>query len=54
VLLLDLNMPDIDGYGLAEMVRADPRLATPDGDADQLRPTRRGRSEPSRPGSSRT
>jgi PAS domain S-box-containing protein len=26
VLLLDLNMPDIDGYELARMVRADPRL----------------------------
>jgi PAS domain S-box-containing protein len=27
VILLDLNMPDIDGYGLAGMVRADLRLA---------------------------
>jgi PAS domain S-box-containing protein len=27
VLLLDLNMPDIDGYGLARMVCADPILA---------------------------
>jgi two-component system, sensor histidine kinase and response regulator len=27
VLLLDLNMPDIDGYGLARMVCADPSLA---------------------------
>jgi PAS domain S-box-containing protein len=27
VLLLDLNMPDVDGYGLARMVRADPTLA---------------------------
>jgi len=27
VLLLDLNMPDIDGYGLARLVRADPSLA---------------------------
>jgi PAS domain S-box-containing protein len=27
VLLLDLNMPDIDGYGLARMVCADPTLA---------------------------
>jgi PAS domain S-box-containing protein len=27
VVLLDLNMPDIDGYGFAQMVRADPALA---------------------------
>jgi PAS domain S-box-containing protein len=27
VILLDLNMPNIDGYGLARMIRADPRLA---------------------------
>jgi CheY-like chemotaxis protein len=27
VVLLDLNMPDLDGYDLARMVRADPRLA---------------------------
>jgi PAS domain S-box-containing protein len=27
VILLDLNMPDLDGYDLARMVRADPRLA---------------------------
>jgi CheY-like chemotaxis protein len=27
VILLDLNMPDIDGYGLARMVREDSRLA---------------------------
>ena len=27
VLLLDLNMPDIDGYALARMVSGDPRLA---------------------------
>ena len=27
VLLLDLHMPDIDGYGLARMVCAEPRLA---------------------------
>jgi len=27
VVLLDLNMPDIDGYGLAQMVLADPSLA---------------------------
>ena len=27
VVLLDLNMPDVDGYGLAAMVRAEPRLA---------------------------
>jgi PAS domain S-box-containing protein len=27
VVLLDLNMPDIDGYGLAEMILADPDLA---------------------------
>jgi PAS domain S-box-containing protein len=27
VVLLDLNMPDIDGYDCARMVRADPRLA---------------------------
>ena len=25
IVLLDLNMPDVDGYGLARMVRADPR-----------------------------
>ncbi len=28
VILLDLNMPDIDGYGFAQMVRADHRLRT--------------------------
>jgi CheY-like chemotaxis protein len=27
VILTDLNMPDIDGYGLAQLVRADERLA---------------------------
>jgi PAS domain S-box-containing protein len=27
VLLLDLNMPDVNGYGLAEMVLADPAVA---------------------------
>jgi CheY-like chemotaxis protein len=27
VILLDLNMPEIDGYDLARMVRSDQRLA---------------------------
>ena len=52
VILLDLNMPDIDGYGLARMVRADERLAAhPHDHADQFGRTRRGANGRRTPGS---